>query len=251
MTALDDDILDLLTAYALDALAPEEVGQIQRLLDERPELYDTLAELRASAAQIPYGLPDIPPPPELRQRTLDYATGRTSRPTVAVVQQPSRLRGWLGALGGLAAAALVAAALGWGQVVSLRGELAQSRSELTQSRDELARVRGDLAGAQAILATLEGDTGQGAVVRTRTGATVFAVNLPQLQPGRTYQLWRIKDASSAPANAGLFTVDPQGLNVFEFGEQLQSGETVAVTDEPGGGSDQPTTQPLIAGQVQT
>jgi anti-sigma-K factor RskA len=242
MTVLDDDILDLLTAYALDALAPEEIAEVQRLLDERPDLRATVAELRATANQIPYGLPDATPPAELRQRTLDYATGRTSRQTAAVAQPPSRLRGWLAALGGIAAVAVLAAALGWGQVVALRGELAQSRTEL-------ARARSDLAGAQAILATLEGSGGKGTMVRTRDGATVFAVSLPQLQPGRTYQLWRIKDAT--PASAGLFTVDQQGLNVFNFDEQLQSGETVAVTDEPDGGSEQPTMQPLIAGKVQS
>ena len=258
MTALDDDILDLLTAYALDALAPEEIAEVQRLLDERPELRGTVAELRATVNQIPYALPDIEPPPELRQRTLDFATGRRDRRAVAPIQRPGILRGWLTALAGVAAVAIIAALIGWSQAVGLRAELAQSRTELTQSRSELeqsrtelARIRGDLANAEAILATLEGNVGQGAMVRTRDGATVFAVNLPKLQPGRTYQLWRIHDANSAPVNAGLFSVDQQGLTVFNVEQQLQKGETVAVTDEPDGGSDQPTTAPLIAGEVQT
>ena len=92
--------------------------------------------------------------------------------------------------------------------------------------------------------------GQGAMVRTSAGETVLVVRLPQLQPGRTYQLWHIQTGSK-PASAGLFTLDQQGYGAFMVGQQLQSGETVAVTDEPAGGSPQPTTPVLIAGQVQT
>jgi anti-sigma-K factor RskA len=243
MTAPQDEILDLLAAYALDALEPEEITRLHRLLAERPELRDTIAELRATANQLPYGLPEAEPPAELRQRVLDYATGRAERKPAAPARHPRR--GWLIGLGGLAAAAVVAAAIGWGQVAGLRGELTQARAELVRSRE-------DLATAQAVIARLEGATGQGAMVRTTEGGTVFVVKLPRLQPSRTYQLWRI-EGENKPKGAGLFTVDQQGYGVFDLasGQQLQPGDTVAVTDEPAGGSPQPTNQVLIAGQIQT
>lgn len=242
MTAPHDDIQELLAAYALDALEPEEIARLHALLEERPELRATLAELRATANKLPYGLPEATPPAELRQRVLDYATGRAAPAAVA----PKRGRGWLLALGGLAAAAIVAAAIGWGQVIGLRGELARTNDKLTQAY-------ADLSKAQVVLATLQGGSGEGSVVRTREGATVFAVNLPQLQAGRTYQLWRIPKGSP-PASAGVFSVDPRGFGVFalEGSQQPQSGETVAVTDEPGPlGSEGPTMQPLILGEVKT
>jgi anti-sigma-K factor RskA len=258
MTLPHDDILDLLTAYALDALEPDEIAQVHRLLGERPELRAILAELRSTVNQMPYGLPEAAPPPELRQRVLDYATGRARRAPAVAQRLPGRVRAWLAGLATLAAAAAVAAAIGWSQAAGVRAELTQANTTLEQTRallaqanTELARAHDDLSNAQAVIATLEGNTGQGAMVRTRDDQTVFVVKLPQLQEGRIYQLWRIRDASSAPASAGLFTVDQQGYGLIDVGQQLQSGETVAVTDEPGGGSDQPTTQPLIAGQVQT
>jgi anti-sigma-K factor RskA len=240
MTAPHDDIQDLLAAYALDALEPEEIARLHMLLEERPELRGILAELRSTANKLPYGLPEATPPAELRQRVLDHATGQVAR---AAARPARRLRGWLLGLGGLAAAASVAAAIGWGQAIGLRGEVARINAELVA-------VHEDLSSAQDVIATLQGG-GQGAMVRTSDGATVFVVKLPELRPGRTYQLWRIQ--GNTPASAGLFSVDTLGYGVLvlEPNQQPQSGEIVAVTNEPSGGSPGPTTDPLITGEVRT
>jgi anti-sigma-K factor RskA len=204
MTTPSDDILDLLTAYALDALEPEEITHVHALLARHPELRTTLAELRSTADILPHGLPEATPAPELRQR--------------------------------------VAAAIGWGQAATLRGDL-------TQTQVELVRTREDLATVQAVVASLHGTSGQGVMVRTSAGNTVFVVKLPQLEPGRTYQLWRMHE-DIAPLSVGLFTVDQHGYATFDLGEQPQTGEIVGVTNEPQGGSPGPTGEPLIAGPVQ-
>src|SRR6266536_5937890 len=78
MTSPPDDILDLLTAYALGAIAPDEIARVSALLDEQPELRATLAELRATADMLPYGLPQANPPADLRQRVPDHATARST-----------------------------------------------------------------------------------------------------------------------------------------------------------------------------
>jgi anti-sigma-K factor RskA len=242
MTAPQDDILDLLAAYALDALEPEDITRLHTLLEERPDLRATLAELRATVNQLPYALPEATPPPDLRQRVLDHATGRAERKPAALAVMPGRVRSWLLALGGLAAAAIVAAAIGWGQVLGLQAELAQTRGTL-------AEVQATAEAQQQIIASLTGD-GHGTLMRTPSGETVLVVKLPPLKPGRTYQLWRIP--GDTPISAGLFTVDDQGVGAIAMapGQQPQAGETIAVTDEPVLGSPQPTMKPLIAGKVQ-
>ncbi|HEY3228548.1 MAG TPA: anti-sigma factor [Roseiflexaceae bacterium] len=242
MTAPQDDILDLLAAYALDALEPEDITRLHTLLEERPDLRATLAELRATVNQLPYALPEATPPPDLRQRVLDHATGRAERKPAALAVMPGRVRSWLLALGGLAAAAIVVAAIGWGQVVGLQAELAQTRGTL-------AEVQATAEAQQQIIASLAGD-GHGTLMRTPSGETVLVVKLPPLKPGRTYQLWRIQ--GDTPISAGLFTVDDQGVGAIAMapGQQPQAGETIAVTDEPVLGSPQPTMKPLIAGKVQ-
>jgi len=77
---------------------------------------------------------------------------------------------------------------------------------------------------------------------------VLIAQLPPLQPGRVYQLWRIQ-GSNNPASAGIFQVSEQGYGITDLpaSQQPQAGEILAVTDEPDGGSPGPTTDILIKG----
>jgi anti-sigma-K factor RskA len=249
MTAPPDDILDLLAAYALDAVEPEEIARIQALLNEQPDLRETLAELRATANQLPYALPEATPPPDLRQRVLDHATGRAGRRPIAA-SRTGRVRGWLLALGGGAAVAVVAAAIGWAQLVGAQADLARMQDQVARARAETVAAQATAQAAQQVIAQLQG-TGHGTLLRTSAGETVLVVKLPLPRPGRIYQLWRIQ-GNNPPASAGLLTVDQQGYGsiVIAPGQQPQSGEVIAVTEEPGGGSAAPTTKPLISGEVQ-
>jgi anti-sigma-K factor RskA len=253
MTPPDDDILELLAAYALDTLEPEEIAQVSALLEERPELRATLAELRATASRLPYGLPEATPTPDLRQRVLDRATGRAEpRSPTALAHRPGRMRAWLLSLGGLAAVAIVAAAIGWGQLAAAQASLAQAQQQLADARASLAQAQQQLATAEAKLALtqvqLTGDAGQAKLLRVDSGETIMVAQLPQLPPGRVYQLWRI-EGQSAPASAGIFTVDQQGYGAITIapGQPPRAGETFAVSNEPDGGSPGPTTEPIILG----
>ena len=263
MTSPPDDILDLLTAYALGVIEPEEIARVSALLDEQPELRATLAELRATADMLPYGLPQATPPAELRQRVLDHATGRSIPATPSPPRRvANRMRGWVLGLSGIAAVAVLAAAIGWAQLIQTREELARSQAELAQtqaqvadaqvaiaqSRAELVQTQARVADAQVVIASLTGNGSSASILRTRDGETVLIAQLPPLQPGRVYQLWRIQ-GNNAPASAGIFYVSAQGYTTAALpaGQQPQAGETVAVTDEPDGGSPGPTTEPLILG----
>ena len=242
MTSPPDDILDLLTAYALGVIEPDEIARVSALLDEQPELRATLAELRATADMLPYGLPEASPPTELRQRVLDHATGRSVPATTSPPRRvANRMRGWVLGLSGIAAVAVLAAVIGWMQ-------LFQTRELLAQSRAELAQTQAQVADAQVLIASLTGDGSSASILRTRDGEAVLVAQLPPLQPGRVYQLWRIQ-GNNRPASAGLFHVDSQGYTTAALpaDQQPQAGEIVAVTNEPDGGSPGPTSKPLIAG----
>jgi len=242
MTSPPDDILDLLTAYALGVIEPEEIARVSALLDDQPELRATLAELRATADMLPYGLPEASPPTELRQRVLDHATGRSVPATTSPPRRvANRMRGWVLGLSGIAAVAVLAAVIGWMQ-------LFQTRELLAQSRAELAQTQAQVADAQVLIASLTGDGSSASILRTRDGEAVLVAQLPPLQPGRVYQLWRIQ-GNNRPASAGLFHVDSQGYTTAALpaDQQPQAGEIVAVTNEPDGGSPGPTSKPLIAG----
>ena len=246
-----DEILDLLTGYALGALAPDEIAQARALLDERPELQAVLAKLRATADKLPFGLPEAEPPADLRQRTLDFATGRATRQSAPAPQRAGgRMRAWLGALGTLAAVALVAAAVGWAQFFRASGEIGRLQGQVAAAETQLDQLQAEVSAAKKVLAALEGAGGQGVVLLTGNGQTVFVAQLPPLQAGRVYQLWRIQ-GGQPPASAGTFVVDARGFGRYDLGGAPATGETIAVTDEPDGGSPGPTTQPLLVGTTAT
>jgi anti-sigma-K factor RskA len=69
-------------------------------------------------------------------------------------------------------------------------------------------------------------------------------------PGRTYQLWFIT-ASQQKISAGTFVVDENGDASYEVQVPSDIGEIAmaAITDEPAGGSNQPTGQIRVMGSV--
>jgi anti-sigma-K factor RskA len=257
---LTEEITDLVVAYALNALEPEEMERVGALLAQRPDLRALLAELQATASLLPYGLPEATPPSELRRRVLDHAVGRApamARQDPGPAALGQRLRGWLYGLGGLAAAALVALLVTLGQLSGARAELAQTRELLAQAEQQVAAVNDErsqfaeaLAAASA-LSRLEGPGGQAAVLQASDGEVLFAAQLPQLAEGQVYQLWTIAGQGSAPVSAGVFRVDDAGYGVLALGPgAAASGITLAVTAEPGpAGSPGPTTDVLVAGQL--
>jgi anti-sigma-K factor RskA len=248
MTSPPDDILDLLTAYALGVIAPDEIARVSALLEEQPELRATLAELRATADMLPYGLPEANPPAELRQRVLDHAVGRSSSAAASPPRRvASRMRGWVLGLSGFAAVAVLAAVLGWAQLIQTREQLEATQTRIAMLEGRLITMQERVAEAQKVLASLEGSSGSGAILQTRGGETLFVAQLPALQPGRVYQLWRIQ--GNGPASAGIYQADPLGYVSADLpaSQQPQAGEVLAVTNEPDGGSPGPTTEILIKG----
>src|SRR5439155_555451 len=79
---------------------------------------------------------------------------------------------------------------------------------------------------------------------------VTAFDLPPAPAGRTYQLWAIKKGQ-APVSVGTFNTLPGGRAVITL--QMPAGfkpDLSAVTEEPAGGSAQPTQQPFLVGAWQ-
>ncbi|OAN43197.1 hypothetical protein A6A03_18600 [Chloroflexus islandicus] len=252
-----EEITNLLVAYALDALDPAERARVQRLLAERPELQQTLTELRASANLLPYGLDRPTLPPEWRQRTLDYALGRRSRmaePSLA--QQPvHRWRVWVAALGGISTVLFIVLLVMLGATGSLRSELAVVTQQRDQAQSLAATAQASAQQLAAVLtnpaplATLTGEAGQGAVFRDAAGRLVLIAVLPPLADNQVYQLWLIENGA-APVSGGVFTVDAGGYGLMALpADSARSGTTLAITAEPAPGSPGPTGAILIAGQV--
>src|SRR5204862_5350511 len=64
------DIHDLTTAYALDALSPDEAREYEEHLATCERCRRELAELSSVAGTLAFGVESPPPPPALRDRIL-------------------------------------------------------------------------------------------------------------------------------------------------------------------------------------
>src|SRR3989442_1210198 len=83
--------------------------------------------------------------------------------------------------------------------------------------------------------------------RHRVVMAVF--NLAPAPAGRIYQLWAI--AGGKPISLGLFNTAPDGrvTVAMDVARELASFQLTAVTEEPAGGSLQPTQQPFLVGKL--
>jgi hypothetical protein len=151
--------------------------------------------------------------------------------------------------GWLAAAVMAIVAVGaiiW--ALALQGTIDDKDREIAALEQERSAARSwHLSPTDTDSASLSGTFFYS--VPDQSGALVVR-NLPQLAPDRVYQSWLIKGGKPVPGPT--FTVDASGTGSAPIAEPSATGYNVmAVTEEPAGGSTEPTTEPLLAGELDT
>lgn len=129
----------------------------------------------------------------------------------------------------------------------------QSLASGMASRDSLIAA---LTGPQVEIVQLSatGDLAPSARMfwdRATSRWTLVGHDLGAPPEGRTYQLWLITTTSAAPISAGTFSPDSTGAAIHTATYPLARDALVAiaVSEEPSGGSDQPTTEPFLVGRA--
>ena len=75
-------------------------------------------------------------------------------------------------------------------------------------------------------------------------SALVANDLPALPDGKTYELWYMRDGQAIPA--GTMNPADSGSTWRVLTGDMAAGDTVGVTVEPRGGSDKPTSPPIVA-----
>jgi anti-sigma-K factor RskA len=212
-----ESIHDLSAAYALDALDDDERRAYEEHLAGCERCRAEVASFSSTAEVLAYAAAPATPPPALRNRIL-VAAG-SERPNVV----PLRPRWAYPVAAAAAVAACVAVGLGvWN--VSLSNRLSNARA--------LQSV--PVSGAPGSL-----------VVGTNGSAALVLFRLDSAPAGKTYEAWVIH-GKRAPVPAGLFRGG--GATFVPLERKVRKGSVVAVTVEPAGGSDAPTTKPFVVSQ---
>jgi len=228
MNQLDhEQIREFLGAYALGAVDPDEAAMIRAHLLTCEECLSEADALATIAATLTSEVEPIEPPAGFASRVVAAAVSERTVPRAA----PRRRLGWLHVF---AYSLLIVA------VAVLGSRWVQTRSDL----DANERV------VQALLAhadfRLTGATGIDAGVVGADRGAVFAVTgMDEAPSRRTYQLWLMDEGE--PVSAGTFDVD-DGVAVLRTSHSLRDFDGAAVSVEPDGGSDAPTTTPIMASQ---
>ena len=264
----DDDMHILAGAYALNALSPEELEPFVDHLSvcdacavEVREWQATLAELGQSVA--------VAPPPELRTRVLvgasrlpqlpplpgvslpisppttplgpddrapddsQWPTGRPARVAPRHAARRSRRRSLLAAaaavlvIGGSAAGVVIWQNQHQGGQVTVAEQIAA-----VISAPDVQLRSAPVSGGGKITLLTSAERGAGVMLGKKL-ATIPSSN--------DYQVWAVNDAGAR--SLGLLPRGPATPRLLLAG--IATGDTIAITEEPAGGSPQPTTDILV------
>jgi anti-sigma-K factor RskA len=232
-----EQVEELAGAYALHALPPEELADVEAHLagcERHPEV----AELLAAASALAVVAPEMEPPPALKDRLMAAVRAEASpspAPSVPQRQRPAAdPLAWL-------KRAFSAPRLGYG--------LAAAMAAILVAVILSTAGGGDGDGETVVRTFSEGGlSGKVIYIPDEQTAVIEVDGLDPAPEGRTYQVWAITD--ERPSSLGLMEA-PEGGPVAQAmsGITLEDGQVLAVTLEPAGGSLQPTTDPLFAVEI--
>lgn len=217
-----EQVHDLLGPFALDALDEAEMDEVRDHL-ESCDQHAEAAGLLAAARSLAFAPPEREPPPALKSRIMHEV-----RAGGASAREPDRggsfgrflrWRPLQPALTGVMAAAIIGLVI-WIAAIQSSGD------------DTVVLLIGD-----------EAQGGRVVLLQDEDQAIVELHGLADLPDDLTYQVWAIGDGGAS--SSGL--LEPENgavLAVLPF--DSEGVDAIAVTIEPAGGSEQPTTEPILS-----
>ncbi len=263
-----DQFRELIEAYALGALDPPERAALEaHLAPGCPECAKALEEARWLASQLAYMAPPAEPSDGLRARVLRAvraeAESGAAGPTATASSGPS-VPYWLWA--GVAALLLFSVYSTWDarkmqqEVTEMNARAAmelkqreQLRHELTVAKQE-ARILTDPTSKKiAILPSDKSMPMLEAMWQPELGIYITGQKMPMPKGNKVLQLWLIpKTPGAKPMPSHTFWPDADGkigMMVDDPPEVMAQTKALAITEEPAGGSAQPTSTPIWVGGI--
>lgn len=233
---MHDELLDNVAAYALGVLPPAEAAAVESHLQTCEQCRAEYEYLRPAVTAVAYSAEactdtttgGVAASPLLKARIM-----RRVR-TEAAAARPARFR--LGAGYAVAAACLAIAILAALTAFSLNRQL---HRELAQSAVQSQTIA-DLTSPQS--AHYRFASGEVVTHSDRLYLTMHDLAAPP--PGRVYQAWTLAKGAARVAPSSTFVPADGGTAVLRLPQSATNVVAVAVSVEPEGGSQQPTTKPI-------
>ena len=270
-----EQVKDLLPAYALGALSAVEQKNVKSFLAANPALHGELDVWQELVASFAFAVEPLEPSPELRARLLERvrqteSTPETARPALKsvpvsnVVQMPARATApvaaspsrWLALAAAIALGALLLSLfIVWRKNQSLQGENRDLAQQLQLSDHALTDER---AWHQSLL----GPDGRGVVLQgtpvaptarahlsynVKNGQAWLSIReLPPAPTGKSYQIWFTAKGQTVPGK--VFNTGATGEANFnlQVPENGLNADNFAVTLELQPGANAPTGEKYLA-----
>jgi anti-sigma-K factor RskA len=244
----EQEFAELAAGHVLHALSPDDETAFETARRQHPEWEHHVRTDAETAALLADDVSDVAPPPAVRSALLAQiaatadptpalrADRRTSTPEPeAAKPRRWRARSWFA----LAASLALLVGVGWGAVsVSERLNTPASVVALDQiqSADDAQSETVTLSDGGEVTAHWSESIGH---------AVLVSDGLPAITDDESFELWFVRDGAAIPA--GTFTSEDGTATALLEGS-IESGDVIAVTVEPAGGSPsgQPTSDPIVA-----
>lgn len=254
--------------YALGVLEGEERAEVEAHLARAcPTCAPGVARARGMVAQLAHAAPDAQPPAALRDKILQAAAASKGSERVVPIEKPnpSPPRALFPVWAWIAAAAL-ALMTGYtirqmnnqnAQLVELRREMKRAtiQNQMLQNQLDMDRMVAMvmMSPDSVPLKLMPKDKNMPMVhayLHPHMGVAITADQMPSMPPARTLQLWLVPKAGK-PLSVAIFHPDVGGQIALVAPVSVPRNEiaALAVTDEPAGGSPQPTTPIAWMAQV--
>jgi hypothetical protein len=240
---LEDPIVPSIASPAVDAA--EAVDEEVVAADEAAEDVEHAAPIVSAPQRRPRGrIARGDAPPEAK--------------VVSLPRERSSILPWAAAA---AAAILAVGAILWalammGQIDDLKGERDLQDQQLAQVNAErqeyLAQTPALVFPLVSTTSNQSGDNSATAMVYMDPnpdgwGGIIAFRNMTPPPSGQVYQLWMISDGQPTPGPT--FMPDPDGKATVQVGGDAADAGAMAITMEPDGGSQTPTTSPVMQGSL--
>lgn len=234
-------------AYALDAVSADEAAAYEAHLERSQDARNEHTELQDTAVLLGLAVPPVQPSDLLKQRLMATIAGTPQlpadvRPTAPTPRTPAEAKARNRWARPLATLASVAAA-----VALVVGGLAIGTGQLNPAPDYQSSQLAEITAAADVRElTTQPQPGVSVTLRWSPELASSALIVDGMDPapaGSVYQLWYIGETGPRAAGFLRVTAGDEAWSVLEG--DMGAGDVVGVTLEPAGGSDQPTTDPLM------
>ena len=226
MSAADHDRWsEDLGAYLLGALAPREAEELERHLEGCERCREELRWLEPAVQTLPETVARQEPPRQLRESLMAEVRGEERPDERAASARPARTGRWFSrpAMGFAVIALLVAGVAGY----------------------QVGKDGSGDSDASTVVRQVDGITVK--MVSEGDGGTLELAGVRQLPPGKVLEAW-VEREGEVEAVPALFVPDRHGHAETTIAD-MSGVETVMVTEEPQGGSEEPTSKPLMTMNV--